>query len=42
MAHFPGELADWWKRYLQRSFPYQDPRDFEHLCEGMRKAGLPI
>jgi hypothetical protein len=29
------------KKDLHRSFPYQDQRDFEHLCDSMRKAGLP-
>jgi TolB-like protein/class 3 adenylate cyclase/cytochrome c-type biogenesis protein CcmH/NrfG len=42
MVHFPGQQTEQWEKYLRRSFPYKDQRDFEHVCEGMRRAGLPV
>jgi hypothetical protein len=42
MAHFPGQNSQEWMDYLERQSPYEDRRDLDHLCEGLRKAGLPI
>jgi adenylate cyclase len=33
----PGFTIEGWKRIL----PYSDPKDAEHLIDGLRKAGLP-
>jgi len=42
MAYFPDQNSQEWMNYLDRSLPYEDRRDLHHLCEGLRKAGLPI
>ena len=42
MACFPGQNAQEWMSYLERSNPYEARSDLDHLCEGLRKAGLPI
>jgi adenylate cyclase len=42
MLHFPGQQPEQWRKYVNRSFPYQYQRDLEHLLEGLRRAGLPI
>jgi len=42
MVHFPGQRSDEWLEYLQRGFPYQNPTDLAHLCNGLRQAGLPV
>ena len=42
MAHFPGQNPQQWMNYLHRPNPYMDRRDLDHLCDGLRKAGLPI
>ncbi len=41
MAVFPGRKLGDWKPYWQGVAWYQDPRDYEHLFDGLRKAGLP-
>jgi tetratricopeptide (TPR) repeat protein len=28
--------------HRRRVLPYKDPTDFEHVLDGLRKAGLPI
>jgi TolB-like protein/DNA-binding SARP family transcriptional activator len=42
MTHFPGQDAQGWMNYLNRAGPYLHRRDLDHLCDGVRKAGLPI
>jgi adenylate cyclase len=42
MAQFPGQDPQKWMNYFERLIPYQDRCDLDHLCEGLRKAGLPI
>jgi adenylate cyclase len=42
MAHFPGQDAEGWMNYLKRASPYLHRRDMDHLCDGLRKAGLPL
>jgi adenylate cyclase len=42
MAHFPGRDAQGWMNYLNRAGPYLHRCDLDHLCDGLRKAGLPI
>ena len=42
MAHFPAQDAEGWMKYLNRAAPYLHQRDLDHLCAGVRKAGLPI
>ncbi len=42
MAHFPGRDSQEWMNYLDRASPYQNRRDLDHLCTGLRKAGLPV
>jgi hypothetical protein len=27
--------------HRRRVLPYKDPEDFEHITDGLRKAGLP-
>jgi adenylate cyclase len=40
MAVFPGRKLKDWHRYWHAAFEYQDDRDFDHLYEALRKAGL--
>src|SRR5262249_25170063 len=42
MAHFPGQDPQGWMNYLNRASPYLHRRDLDHLCDGLRKAGLPL
>jgi len=42
MAHFPGQDSQGWMNYLNRAGPYLHRRDLDHLCKGLRMAGLPI
>ncbi len=41
VADFPGTNSDGWRRYWTARNPFKDPRDFDHMFEGFRKAGLP-
>jgi adenylate cyclase len=41
MAVFPGRSLKDWEPYWHGAFEYQDQKDFDHLFDGMRKAGLP-
>ncbi len=36
-----GENKERWLGYWQRVFPFKHSEEFEHLLEGLRKAGLP-
>ena len=39
MVHFPGRrLADW-ETYWHAAMEYRDQGDFDHLTDGLRKAG---
>ena len=42
MVHFPGQHTEEWTKYLRRSFPFMHQADFDHLCKGLREAGLPL
>ena len=41
MAVFPGRRLKDWEPYWHGAFEYQDQKDFDHLFDGLRKAGLP-
>lgn len=41
MAVFPGRRLKDWEPYWRGAMWYRDQRDFDHLFEGLRKAGLP-
>lgn len=40
MAVFPGRKLNDWKPYWHGAFEYQDQKDFDHLFDALRKAGL--
>lgn len=40
VAVFPGRSLERWKPQLRGFMEYRDPRDFEHLLEALRTAGL--
>jgi len=40
MAVFPGRKLKDWEPYWRGAMWYQDERDFDHLFDGLRKAGL--
>lgn len=40
MASFPGRRLKDWEPYWHGAFEYKDPKDFEHLFDALRKAGL--
>jgi len=40
MAVFPGRRLKDWESYWHGAFEYQDQKDFDHLFEALRKAGL--
>jgi TolB-like protein len=39
---WPNEDSEVWRRYWAHGFTFQDPKNFEHLLEGFRNAGLPV
>jgi TolB-like protein/class 3 adenylate cyclase/Tfp pilus assembly protein PilF len=41
LAVFPGRMLKDWDAYWRGAMFYRDERDFEHLFEALRKAGLP-
>jgi TolB-like protein/Flp pilus assembly protein TadD len=41
MAIFPGRKLKDWERYWHGAFEYQEQKDFDHLFDALRKAGLP-
>jgi tetratricopeptide (TPR) repeat protein len=41
MAVFPGRKLKDWSPYWRGAMWYRDERDFDHLFDGLRKAGLP-
>lgn len=42
MAQFPDRNSQAWMTFFDRSIPYKDRRNLDHLCDGLRKAGLPL
>jgi adenylate cyclase len=42
MCEFPGDDPDVWQEHWLRAVPFQNSTDFDHLVEGLRKAGLRI
>jgi TolB-like protein/Flp pilus assembly protein TadD len=41
IAIFPGRRLKDWEAYWHGAFEYQDQKDFDHLFDALRKAGLP-
>src|SRR5262249_48782229 len=41
MAVFPGRRFKDWEEYWHGAFEYRNQEDFDHLFDGLRKAGLP-
>jgi tetratricopeptide (TPR) repeat protein len=41
MVVFPGKTLKDWEPYWHAMFEYQDQKDFDHLYEALRKAGMP-
>lgn len=41
MRAFPGKRLGDWRNYLYAVTAYQRDEDFEHLMEGLRRAGMP-
>ncbi len=41
MAAYPGTNSDRWREFWAVNTPFNDPKDLEHLLDGLRKAGLP-
>jgi hypothetical protein len=41
LAIFPGRQLKDWEPYWHSALEYQDQKDFDHLFDGLRKAGLP-
>ena len=39
--HFPRRQPEQLRQYLKEVFPFKHQRDFDHLLEGWRRAGLP-
>jgi hypothetical protein len=41
MAVYPGDRLKDWEAYWHAAIEYRDQQDFDHLFDGLRKAGLP-
>lgn len=41
MVTYPGDRLKDWEPYWHAALEYREPREFDHLFEGLRKAGLP-
>jgi adenylate cyclase len=41
MVAFPGHRLKDWESYWHGAFEYRDQKDFDHLFDALRKAGLP-
>jgi adenylate cyclase len=41
MAAFPGHRLKDWESYWHGAFEYRDQKDFDHLFDALRKAGMP-
>jgi tetratricopeptide (TPR) repeat protein len=42
LAHFPGNDDQAWRSYFESYHIRRNPKDLEHLIEGLRKAGLAV
>jgi TolB-like protein/Flp pilus assembly protein TadD len=42
MAHFPDQDPQAWMLYLYRANPFRNQSDFDHLVDGLRRAGLGV
>ena len=42
MAVFPGRRLRDWEGYWHGAFEYQDQKDFDHLFDALRKAGMTM
>jgi adenylate cyclase len=42
LPNYPGSHPEEWQAYWSDSFPYKNAADFDHLLDGLRKAGLPV
>ena len=40
MAVYPGDRLEDWKQYWHDAIEYRDQRDFDHLLDALRAAGL--
>jgi hypothetical protein len=40
-ASYPSDLNGDWKRFWSKVYPHLGRKGFEHLADGLRKAGLP-
>jgi TolB-like protein/DNA-binding SARP family transcriptional activator len=40
MAVYPGDRLEDWKQYWREAIEYRDQRDFDHLLDALRAAGL--
>ena len=40
-ANFPGQRLRDWEPYWHGAFEYRDQKDFDHVFDALRKAGLP-
>ena len=41
MAAYPGGDTNRWRQHWAVVLPFKDPKDLEHVLDGLRKAGLP-
>ena len=41
MAAYPGRDSERWRQFWADFLPFKDPKDLEHILDGLRKAGLP-
>lgn len=41
LANLQGDDNERWRDHWFKLFQFMNPEDFEHLLEGLRKAGLP-
>ncbi len=41
MVIYPGERLKDWEAYWHAAMEYRNQQDFDHLFDGLRKAGLP-
>ena len=39
---FPGDDPQAWRKFFERTHVRRRKDDFEHMIEGVRRAGLPV